>query len=272
MTNPDDGPYGPDAFMDEEPQNLFLQVNQSIPGAPGGGGPIEAVKRVVVEAVRTAIKRTGLRLGDGDVYVDLEYPLEEENYPGVWIQFNLDSFVPSGLGHEYMTQTLINDVLTWTPIQSFTFTGKVVLSLVAMKNLDRDRMSDALLTMIGFSRTPEVWVTQPGQDTQQYRGLMGVFAESPYVSVTPNFASINFGGQGVDVGAPWQDDILVYTDTFSIELLGQTQVRFDNDGAYTLSRVDPNPTLVDSLPLGISPPAPEDIGAGSITHRTWRTL
>ena len=271
MTNPDEGPYGPDAFMDENPVDLNLQVNGILPGS--SGGPIEATKRAVVSALRDAIKRTDLRAADGkEVYVDLEYPLLEEQYPGIWVQFSIDQWVPAGIGHEIMTQTTIDGKLVWTPIQAFTYMGKVILSIVAVTNLDRDRLSDAIMTMISFSRTPEVWVTQPQQDTKQFRTLIAALNENPYVSVTPNFASMASGGQGAELGVPWQPDRMAYTDSFSFELLGQSQVRFDHDGAYTLERIDIFPTAVDSVPPGVTPTLPPVGQGANDVDRTSRTL
>jgi len=271
MTNPDEGPYGPDAFMDENPVDLNLQVNGILPGS--SGGPIEATKRAVVSALRDAIKRTDLRAADGkEVYVDLEYPLLEEQYPGIWVQFSIDQWVPAGIGHEIMTQTTIDGKLVWTPIQAFTYMGKVILSIVAVTNLDRDRLSDAIMTMISFSRTPEVWVTQPQQDTKQFRTLIAALNENPYVSVTPNFASMASGGQGAELGVPWQPDRMAYTDSFSFELLGQSQVRFDHDGAYTLERIDIFPTAVDSVPPGVTPTLPPVGQGANVVVRTSLTL
>lgn len=271
MTNPDAGPYGPDAFMSDDQQNLFEYVNEKLPEA-AQGGPIEATKRAVVAALRDGIKGMDLRIGGKDLpYIDLEYPLEETQYPGIWIQFTVSQFAPSGLGNEYMVQTVVNGQPVWTPIASFHFEGEVVLSLVALTNLDRDQMADAISTSLVASRTPEVWVTQAGQDTQQNRSFMGSLMANPYVSLTPSTGSLKSGGQGAEMGAPWQPDIMVYTDSYTFRLMGETQIKYMHDGAYTLSRVDYVPTAVDSI-VDAYPPAPDPLGRGDIGFQTSRTL
>ena len=63
---------------------------------------------------------------------------------------------------------------------------------------------------------------------------------------------------------------MVYTDSWSFDLVGQTQIKFLHDGAYTLSRIDFAPTLADH-PSDPMAPAPSPIGRGD-TLPTWRTL
>jgi hypothetical protein len=270
MTNPDDGPYGPDAFMSDDPQNLLEYVNEKLPEA-SEGGPIEATKRAIVAALRDGFKSVDIRVQGKPPYIDLEYPLEETQYPGIWVQFTLSQFVPSGLGNEYMVQTIVNGNPVWTPVASFHFEGELSLSLVALTNLDRDQMADAISTSLVASRTPEVWVTQAGQDTQKNRSFMAALMSNPSVSLTPNFGSLKSGGQGAEMGTPWQPDIMVYTDSYSFGLMGETQIKYMHDGAYTLSRVDYVPTAVDSI-ADAYPPAPDPLGRGEVGFQTSRTL
>jgi hypothetical protein len=257
--------------MEDNPQDLFAYVNDKLPEAVEGG-PIEAVKRAVVAALRDGFTGIDLRSVDGNPpYIDLEYPLKETEYPGIWVQFTVTQFVPSGLGNEYLVQTIIDGNPVWTPIASFHFEGEIVLSLVALKNLDRDRMADAISTSLVASRTPEVYLTQPGYDTRQNRAFLTALMSNPTVSLTPNFASLKSGGQGAEMGAPWQPDIMVYTDSYTFSLIGETQIKYLHDGSYILSRVDYVPTVVDSI-ADAYPPAPEQWGRGVPGSPWGRTL
>lgn len=269
----DGGPYGPTAFMSDAPVDPRLQNNQKIPGGTSGG-PIESVKRAVVIALREAFADTDLQIEGTGIYIDLEYPLKPEEYPGIWVQFSLTKFVRGGLGAEEVIWD--PELNQWIPQQVWTFNGRVTLSLVSLKNKSRDRIADRIITEIAFSRTPEVWVTKPDQDTKEKRSLIESINANPYVSITLNTDMINPNGQGVDVGVPWQNDTLAYTDSYSFDLIGQTMVRFLHDGAYTLSRIDINSQTVDSITpeqLGDVPDYPylPPVGQGS-TNQTWRTL
>ena len=266
-----DGAEAPSAFMADSPVDLTQQVNQQLPGDTSGG-PIESVKRAVVVALREAFTRTAMQISEDGIYIDLEYPLKEEQYPGIWVQFSLTKFVRGGIGHE----TVVFDpgLNQWTPIQVWTFEGRVTLSLVALKNKTRDQIADRIITEIAFSRTPEVWVTQPGQDTQQYRSLIAAINDNQYVSITLNTDMVMPGGQNMEIGVPWQPDTLAYVDSYAFDLIGQTQVKFRHDGAYTLARIDVNPTAVDSVPDQYAPPVPPGppIGQGVGPNQIWRTL
>jgi hypothetical protein len=267
------GPYGPTAFWSDEhpPVDLLTQVNDTLPGSTPGG-LIEAVKRAVVTGLRDAVTTADLQVNGSGISIDLEYPLEEERYPGIWVQFSITKFTRAGIGQEVAYQD--PNTGTWTPIQTFTFSGRVTLSIVALTNKDRDQLADSVIAMLAFTRTPEVWVTQPSQDTKQYRGLLASLDNNPFVSLTLNTDVINCGGQGVEVGVPWQPDKLAYTDNYSFDLLGQTQIRFMHDGAYTLSNVNYVPIVVTSVPEQDVFPIPvtyPPIGRG-VSEETLRTL
>lgn len=247
MADDDDERYGPDPFVDPNAPFAGTIINEPIPGSEGG--VIEAVKRTVTVALRESITRTGLSLPDTDseVQINLEYPLEEENYPGIWVQFSITKLNRAGLSHEVWIKNDNND---WMPIQEWTFTGRVTLNVVALTNKERDRISDALIMMFSFSRTPDLVLRQASKDTQQYRNFLSSLGESPYISMTVNTDSLGSGGQTAQMGLlPWQQDILVYEDSYSFDLLGQFNIGFRNDGWYELHRIDINPEYMsDNVP------------------------
>ena len=214
------------------------EVPETIPGSEGG--VIEAVKRAVVMALREALIRTNITINGSPVYVDLEYPMKKEQYPGIWVQFSVVKLNRAGISHEVWVQ---DANLNWTPIQEWMFNGRVTLTIVALKSLERDRIADSIISMFAFSRTPELVISQPNANTKQYRTLLTALDQNPYVAMTLNTDTITPGGQSASMDVPWQQDVLAYEDSYSFDLLGNFNIKFTRDGAYTLSRVDSVPVI-----------------------------
>jgi hypothetical protein len=221
-------------------------IPETIPGSEGG--LIEAVKRAVILGLREALLRTNITVDGSPVYVDLEYPMKKEQYPGVWVQFSFTKLNRAGISHEVWVQ---DDAGNWTPIQEWVFNGRVTLTIVALRSRERDRIADTIINMLAFARTPELVITQPSADTKQYRQLLTALTENPYVAMMINTDVITPGGQTASMDVPWQSDVLAYEDNYSFDIIGNFNIQFKHDGAYTLSRVDYEPEM------GTNPPFPK---------------
>lgn len=240
-------------WCDDTPRpDAAKRANAPFPGA-GGSGMIETVKRAVMNALREALSGTSLNhlVNGTDVTIDMEYPIEKENYPGIWVQFSFNEIVQAGIGHEPLIKNVLAEatettpeVVNWEPIREFQFKGRVTLTIVALTSLERDRLADAVITMLAFSRPPNMVMTDPNEDTRQFRQLITSLAENPYVSLTINHDQIIPGGQAMTTGVPWDEEIPGYEDTYSFDILGQTNIVFRHDGTYTLRNVAETPVMV----------------------------
>ena len=236
-------------YEDHQPLDLDLakRPNAPLPGS-GGAGMIETVKRAVMNALREALSGTALNhlVNGTEVTITMEYPIEVEHYPGVWVQFSFSEIVQAGIGHEPLLRTVAGteggpEVVTWEPMREFQFKGRVTLTIVALSSLERDRLADAIITMLAFSRPPSDVITNPTEDTRQFRQLIGSLAENPHVSLTINHDVIVPGGQAMTTGVPWDEEIPGYEDSYSFDILGQTNIVFHNDGTYSLRNVAETP-------------------------------
>ena len=236
--------YGPDPFFDPEAPSPVFDTNQILPKSEGG--LIEAVKRAVITALREALAATDMRIDGQAIYVDLEYPMLEAQYPGIWVRFSPTKLNRAGVGHEIPVK--IDGV--WCLIQEWMFEGRVTLALAALKSKERDRLADLVIANLAFARAPDIILTKPQEDTKQYRALLTTLAANPYVAMTLNTDEIYPGGQDENAGAPWAggDNVLVYTDSYSFDVLGQFNVKFSHDGIYELARIDVLPERVESVP------------------------
>lgn len=213
--------------------------NAPFPGA-GGAGMIETVKRAVIVALRDAITGTTLNglVNGSEVSVDMEYPMKKERYPGIWVQFSFTKLVNAGIDHEVIRKIVNEDEsVNWEPIREFIFEGRVSLTIVALTSLERDRLSDAVISMLMFSRPAENVITKVDEDTKQFRQLISSLAQNPYVAMTINRDELVPGGQSMTTGVPWDEEIPGYEDTYSFDILGQTNIVFEHDGTYTLRAI-----------------------------------
>lgn len=242
----------PGGWINNSTEDLSKRSNTPFPGA-GGSGMIETVKRAVMSALREALTGTTLNqtINGSDVTIDMEYPIEKESYPGIWVQFSFSDIMQAGIAHEPLLRTVVEaatdttpEIVNWEPIREFQFRGRVTLTIVALSSLERDRLSDAVITMLAFSRVPEYTLTDPNADTKQFRQLIASLAENPYVSMTINHDQIIPGGQAMTTGVPWDEEIPGYEDTYSFDILGQTNIVFHNDGTYSLRNVVDTPVMV----------------------------
>lgn len=232
------------------------RVNQVFPGS--SGGLIETVKRCVIGALRDAVSGTSLNglVNGSRITIDMEYPMVPEKYPGIWVQFSFTELQNSGVGMELLHKEIIDSgdegispTIVWEPIKEFCFKGRAMLTVMALTSLERDRIADAVLAMLMFSRVPESVITKASEDTKQFRQLIGSLSANPYISMTLNHDTVICGGEGMTQGVPWQADLPAYENTFGFDLEGQTNILFKHDGTFTLHRVDEVPEMVRVSPF-----------------------
>ena len=216
---------------------------------------IETVKRAVILALRDSIAGSTLNglVNGSRITIDMEYPLKPESYPGIWVQFSFSKIQQAGMGHEPLLKTVEypgtgQEWINWEPIREFIFEGRCTLTVVALTSLERDRLADAIITMLAFSRPPESVITRADRDTRQFRQLIKSLADNPYISITLNHDIITPGGQAMTTGVPWDDNIPGYEDSYSFDLQGQCNIIFRHDGTFTLRAIQVDAELAPTSP------------------------
>jgi len=224
------------------------RINEIFPGS--SGGVIEAVKRGLVLALREALNATTLsddKPGEGEqgtpIHVDLEYPIEQTQYPGIWVQFSLSTLRPSGLG------MAVQDHESGDVLQQCSYTGRVTLYLVALTSIARDRLADYILAMLAFSRIPNPNLFTENGFTDSFSPIYSAFQDNPYISMTVNSDEIRPGGQSVTVGVPWDDSQIAYEDSYSFDVQGEFMLVTTNGGYYRIQRIDIEPQLASGIPV-----------------------
>lgn len=182
----------------------------------------------------------GLRVG-------LEYPIDEQNYPSVWVDFNeTQPLLRAGIAHtEYVNP---NDGTT--PVAPFTrwrFQGYISLTAVAMTSLERDRVYDELVRVVAFSNED---------------GVVGRFKDkissNDLIAANVNVDKIDAQGNAAAPGTPWGTDEMMYEKSLNLEIIGEfvpdpTTGTLVNLSSIVIIPTEELPGQLDYTPVG-SPP------------------
>lgn len=219
------------------------QLYQAVGPGDEEAGVIKPVKEAMMFALRESITGAQMeKIGDSKVSVTMEYPRSLEEYPNIWVNFSFTKFERAGVGHE--ATIYVSPDRAW-PIREFIFEGRVTLTVMALKNAERDRLSDKILTTVAFSRPPSPVLLDPDKNTNQHRQFWTSLAKNPFVFIAANTDKIIPGGQGTSYGtavaAPEQ---LIYEDSYSFDIRGEFTMVYRNDGNFILRRIDQLPAAV----------------------------
>jgi hypothetical protein len=223
--------------------NPATQVNATLPRAWSPGGLIENVKRAVVTGLREAFRGTSMATQkdeNAQFYIDIEYPTAETDYPGIWVQFAIESLQRAGIAMEEWEKDEDNN---WTSVQQWMFNGRITLTIAALTSKDRDRLADTVVAQLAFSRPPDLVIRDKTKNTNQMRGLISALNNNPYVQMTLNTDMVQSQGQTVSNGLPWAPNLLLYEDAYSMTCVGQFNIRYSHDGAFSLRAINVKPVM-----------------------------
>ena len=107
---------------------------------------ITATKIAVVEAIRSGFNAIGPASNNNTIdlvprSVTIEYPVEEIEWPAIYVQFRPTTTQYTGLAPDIETQ---NQDGTWNSYRHGYFEGAFDLQILAMSSEERDRIWDTL--------------------------------------------------------------------------------------------------------------------------------
>lgn len=193
---------------------------------------IEAIKTVIIQALQGTYDSQFPETVFQNMYISMEYPLLETHYPGIWVRFSFNKLQTVGIA-SYFLNSENRQYKQWY------FEGTTTLQVFAMTSLQRDRMSDSLIYMFAFGDL----------DSPEARFLKSIYDNS-YISVSLNTDELNPGGQSENIGAPWQEDQIIYNDSYAFQMVGQFASDVQTGQLVELSAIDIDPTLDTSVIRG----------------------
>jgi hypothetical protein len=166
---------------------------------------IVSVKKAVMQALRATFTADYPDPILRNINVHMEYPAEQEDYPGIWVQFSFRDLQAEGINHKVYYDDVNNRRWSY-----WMFGGTVTLMIVALTSKERDTIADKVIQMYAFHSL-----------NIQANQFTNTLMQWPYINIALNNDALRPSGQSTTVGAPWQPDVLVYEDSYSFDILGQ---------------------------------------------------
>lgn len=163
-------------------------------------------KALLVEAFEATYNENFENADFRNLPTTLDFPAEESQYPGCWIDFTPATAVQNvGIGHvEYTTP---DDNGAVRACSRWRFTGYATFTFVALTTVERDRMVDSFLYVVAFGlENPE---------TSMFRNYI---EHNTLIGITMNWGSAALTGRGESEGTPWGTNDWVYEQTVQLEV------------------------------------------------------
>ena len=151
------------------------------------------------------------------IKISMEYPLEQNLYPHIWVKFSFTKMQQAGIGHVVYSDGTLKE--------EWIFEGNVTLNIMSLSSYERDVYSSQLIQLLAFGSMNPI--------AQKFKMSLG---QENNIHLTINSDSLILGGQSETAGAPWDSTSstmsMVYEDTYSFNLVGQFMSVFDEDPSF----------------------------------------
>lgn len=213
---------------------------------------LTVLKAAVVEALGATFTSTYPNVDFREVYSSIEYPADEANYPGIWVQYeDTDELSVAGINH---IETAVIPASGGIPAQyqqwtRWRFFGSVTLTMVALTSLERDRLYDEVVRMFAFAKQ--------NPNLSPFRTKI---EKNDFVAMNANFDDLRPFGDNAGPGTPWGTDEIVYEKSISFNIQGEFTGDVETMDLVPLNKIEvqeyvegrPYPTWPDQ-PGGFDP-------------------
>jgi hypothetical protein len=202
------------------------------------------LKRQVVNALKPLFGATFPIPEYQNIYVGLEYPMRNADYPAIYVTYREREIQNVGVGYR---EIAYDDSGQYYPRKRFRFQGDVYFNVMTLSPLDRDRLSAALLNILAFADVKD-----------NFGSFLDRLTSGEYVDLTPNLERIVPEGEQVG-DVPWgNEDEKVFMASYGFPVLGEFVSRptTQTDGATSKGDL----TEIDSITVDPTAEVPDGIG------------
>lgn len=185
----------------------------TVPAWTNTDGYLTYLKGLIVTALQTAFAVNYVDPDFQGVHVSIEYPLDEQHYPGIWVNYeDQDTLRIAGIDHrEVVYDNPLNPAGGTHEVTRWTFAGEVTLTFVALHSLERDRLYDQFVRVFAFSRLE--------QAQSPFRDLIET---NDFVALNVNWDELRPHGDAANPGTPWgSDSEVVYEKSIGFDVEGE---------------------------------------------------
>lgn len=142
-----------------------------------------------------------------NVRVGIEYPVEEQQYPGIWVDYDdTDTLQIAGVGHWELQDSEAGPI----PTTRWKFQGYVSLTVVALTSYERDRLYDEVVRVMAF-----------GLQEPQTSDFRRIIESNPYIAANCDFDTLQPRGNNAAQGTPWGTDEIIYERSLNFQVIGE---------------------------------------------------
>jgi hypothetical protein len=170
-------------------------------------GFLRVIKTTAVQAIQQSFQASYPEPdpagGSQDVFVSVEYPVEEASYPAIWVDYEGGELRTVGIAYTE-TDPEGNAYARWR------FAGHVVFTVVALSSNERDMLYDQLVAMTAFaaqSSFPSVF--------------RQVVEAAPLVASIWSFDTVEDRPAAAAPGTPWGTMDVIYERGFALQVIGE---------------------------------------------------
>jgi hypothetical protein len=139
-----------------------------------------------------------------DINISLEYPVKQQNYPGIWVGYeDASPLAIAGIAHREIDPD-------GKPYTRWKFAGHVTYTVVAFTSQERDELYDELVRTIAFGAQSTV--------TSQFRRAI---ESNDFIGMNFDFDTLQPSGAAAAPGTPWGSDEIIYERTISQQAIGE---------------------------------------------------
>ncbi len=186
----------------------------------------QGLKRTIVSSLRPLFSQPEFPIDDlrGRVYVGLEYPLTNVQFPAIYVTFQETQLRSVGVGH---TEELTSEDNLPEFLKHWMFIGSVNFNILALSPEERDQLASALINILVFG-DQNSWLNQFQQN---------VF-NSNYIDLQYLQEVIHPGGEQSGQ-TPWQSETeMVFGVNYAIDVLGEFYSNPLTDELIRIEHVD----------------------------------
>lgn len=169
------------------------------------------LKSLVVSALRDTFGSTYPQTDFADTKVGIEYPVDAQSYPSVWVDYDDDAPLQrAGIDHREVANLGTDLEPLLVPFTRWRFQGTVSLTVVALSSLERDRLYDEVLRVLAF-----------GNENDDTAGFRTYIESNEFIACNMNFDSLLPRGNAAAPGTPWGTDEIIYERGINVDVLGE---------------------------------------------------
>ncbi len=161
-----------------------------------------------------------------NINVTNDYPYSEQDYPGVWVQFDAtQDLQKGGIDHR---EFIVDDLGITRQVTRWRFGGTFHFTASALSSLERDRLFDEVVRVLAFTSIDE---TPAGR-------FKSLIEQNEYIGININYDVLTPSAESNNPGTPWGTDATIYERTLSVVMIGEFVSDIQSNALYKLSRID----------------------------------